>query len=232
MNESLAEQGVWNAAMLVYTSFSATYDSKAIKIPCCQYVALSIVLKNYSRNSFSNTGTLRYPIDGAYICGTSTSQFNHMNYSHPANWSAQPLHKSSVQTLALHCLSKRMSCQQPYINWYLIVILCGAVHNDQQETRPWYTVRRKPDRFHIKMSRMGRQQSYASGLNSHSHPKPGRFSLWPGRRTNKSDAREESATTSGSGLMIDVRSEISIFVLCQPLHFVNISVAPAQRSNR
>ncbi|KAM3151264.1 hypothetical protein ABEW05_008383 [Botrytis cinerea] len=53
------------------------------------------------------------------------------------------------------------------------------------------------------MSRMGRQQSYASGLNSHSYPKPGRFSLWPGRRTNKSDAREESATTSGSGLMID-----------------------------
>ncbi|KAF7935760.1 hypothetical protein BELL_0106g00070 [Botrytis elliptica] len=53
------------------------------------------------------------------------------------------------------------------------------------------------------MSRMGRQQSHASGLNSHLHPKPGRFSLWPGRRANVTAAREEPAITSGSGLMLD-----------------------------
>ncbi|EDO00746.1 predicted protein [Sclerotinia sclerotiorum 1980 UF-70] len=54
------------------------------------------------------------------------------------------------------------------------------------------------------MSRMGRQQSQACGPNSGPHQKPGRFSLWPGRRaTTTITTREEPATASSSGLMID-----------------------------
>ncbi|KAF7862697.1 hypothetical protein EAF04_007570 [Stromatinia cepivora] len=48
------------------------------------------------------------------------------------------------------------------------------------------------------MSRMGRQQSHDS------HQRPGRFSLWPGRRTTiTTTTREEPAIASSSGLMID-----------------------------
>ncbi|CAD6444041.1 916d8ef6-3fd9-4763-9461-5b903b1ba57b [Sclerotinia trifoliorum] len=54
------------------------------------------------------------------------------------------------------------------------------------------------------MSRMGRQQSYACGPNSCPHQKPGRFSLWPGRRaTTTITTREEPAIANSSGLMID-----------------------------
>ncbi|KAI9649391.1 hypothetical protein NHQ30_001966 [Ciborinia camelliae] len=47
------------------------------------------------------------------------------------------------------------------------------------------------------MSRMVRQQSHSSGLNSNSHHKPGRFSLF--KRTAPTTSREEYAIASSSG---------------------------------